>query len=455
MLGSVINSVLAWVERPSQRRNVVIGAVTLMPVAVLLYTVARYTIDAPFLDEWTLVPLVEKSYEGGLTFGDFWGQHNEHRLLFPKLLTLFLIRASDWRTSCLQGVTLLFAVGIILLVLIWLRGISRRQGVGFPYWAAPLLALLVFSMDQWENWFMGMQSLEYMNVLAVLGGFVVLARRSRGWPTLFWGALLGVVASYSRANGLGYWPIAGVLVWVTGEPGRRRKGELAVWCVVAAGVVASYLYSYHTPGGHASPISGLRAPGAVLAYVAIALGGPVANWHAWSAGVLGLCALAAVGSLTWVLVRREGIAIRGMSPILAGAAYAVFSASITAVGRAAFKGVDQGMSSRYLTNLNLVWYAVVCLSGLYVAMTWQRWSVRGRVVVMAVGIVFAGLLCANSAYGMSKWTERYRWRLPAVEELRTGNNADTLQRLFPGNPDIVLEYREVLKRRHLSVFRDN
>src|SRR5262245_62975011 len=67
-----------------------------IPLAYLIVMVATYSVDVPFADQWALVPLLEKSYRGTLTLRDLWSQHNEHRLLFPRMIMLVLARLSGW-----------------------------------------------------------------------------------------------------------------------------------------------------------------------------------------------------------------------------------------------------------------------------------------------------------------------------------------------------------------------
>jgi hypothetical protein len=52
---------------------------TLVPFAYLLYVVIKYGVAVPCLDQWDLVPVLDKMYRGELTGGDLWAQHNEHR----------------------------------------------------------------------------------------------------------------------------------------------------------------------------------------------------------------------------------------------------------------------------------------------------------------------------------------------------------------------------------------
>src|SRR5438876_11379636 len=69
---------------------------TLLPSAIMLGLIAHYGVNVPFWDEWSLVSFFEKAHDHALTFRDFVVQHNEHRIVFPKLIFLLLYRSSLW-----------------------------------------------------------------------------------------------------------------------------------------------------------------------------------------------------------------------------------------------------------------------------------------------------------------------------------------------------------------------
>ena len=78
------------------------------PVAYLLVFLIGFTVDVPYWDQWDLVPLLQKMDDGSLSLNDLWSQHNEHRLLFPRLVMLVLARISDW------NIYLEYAVSFVL-----------------------------------------------------------------------------------------------------------------------------------------------------------------------------------------------------------------------------------------------------------------------------------------------------------------------------------------------------
>ncbi len=94
------------------RQALLLRAIPLLIFAVLAICVFRYAVPIPILDQWALLPLLEKSYQHPLTWGDFWAQHNEHRLVFPRLIMLLCARLSGWDLRWELAVNLLLGVGI-------------------------------------------------------------------------------------------------------------------------------------------------------------------------------------------------------------------------------------------------------------------------------------------------------------------------------------------------------
>ena len=78
---------------------------TFLPFAFLLFMVARCGFDVPYWDSWRMVSMLEKTYDGTLTFQDVWGQHNEHRMFVPWMIMLGLARLTGWNHAAEWGVT--------------------------------------------------------------------------------------------------------------------------------------------------------------------------------------------------------------------------------------------------------------------------------------------------------------------------------------------------------------
>lgn len=83
-----IDLLLDWLLRPTKSGRVEFLrlAGVAAPFLVLAVMIAVFAVNVPFLDQWELVELFRKYHEGQLGFADFFAQHNEHRLLFPRLV---------------------------------------------------------------------------------------------------------------------------------------------------------------------------------------------------------------------------------------------------------------------------------------------------------------------------------------------------------------------------------
>ena len=77
-------------------RKIVVIAVLFLPLAFTFSFVYKFGITIPYWDQWELVPLLEKMHNHTLTLADLWAQHNEHRIIFPKILMMLLARLSNW-----------------------------------------------------------------------------------------------------------------------------------------------------------------------------------------------------------------------------------------------------------------------------------------------------------------------------------------------------------------------
>ena len=422
-------------------------AAALVPLGCLVAVMLRYSLDMPYLDQWEFVPLLAKSFEGPITLGDLWAQHNEHRLIFPRLIMLALAHLSRWNLRWELAANVVLGTALFLALAHLLRRTAARAGRVANPWLVPLLSLLVFSMSQWENWLLGWQLTEFLNILAAVLGIILLTRapcRTRH----FAGAIaLGVVATYSFANGLLYWIVAAPALRTGPAPTQRRRGGL--WAVAFLVTAASYLHGYSTPSYHPSLITMLQHPVHFAIYVLKYLGNPLVNWSGTGAAIAGAAGLAVFLGLERRLLRRHG-----RTPLVAPVAlalYAIASAAITGVGRVGF-GADQAMSPRYITFANLLWFAnlsFVVLASIEHPPEAERRVRLPRAWLPALAV--AGLLAFASLYGAYRWTERYHYRIEARGALLTGDDLEMLRRLHP-EPEKILERRPLLERHGLTIF---
>ena len=126
-----------------------------------------------------------------------------------------------------------------------IRITERLLQVQILKWSIPVLSIIIFSLSQGQNWLWGFQLMVPMNVLAVVAGFVLL-QTPNNWAKYSAAILLGVIASYSFANGVSYWFIGlFILLVLTFDNRRLMISRVAIW-LVAAGLTI-LLFTYRLP----------------------------------------------------------------------------------------------------------------------------------------------------------------------------------------------------------------
>src|SRR3990167_10311364 len=89
----------------------------LIPALMLLDKLVNNSVNVPFWDQWVYVDLFDKLRHGTLGLKDLWMQHNEHRILFPKLITLLFAQLTRWNLRAevlLNFVTASLSFGLLL-----------------------------------------------------------------------------------------------------------------------------------------------------------------------------------------------------------------------------------------------------------------------------------------------------------------------------------------------------
>jgi hypothetical protein len=144
------------------------------------------------------------------------------------------------------------------------------------------------------------------------------------------------------------------------------------------------------------------------------------------------------------------ISVRVLAPWIGMALYAIGTACITALGRVD-NGLDQAMSSRYVTMANLLWIPVA-IQFYWVARLNDgplvRRSLSFKVSVLCVLLVVASLI------GAYRWAERYNAYSALREEVLRGYELEGLRMVYPPDPSVILERRMALHRLKLGIFAE-
>ncbi len=344
-----------------------------IPAAAVLVLVLRYGVNVPYWDQWELVPNFVALSGGSLGLSDLAAQHNEHRMVFPRLIMLVLGTATQWNTVAEMVFSVGLAVCTLTVLLRLARPLLEEMGPLAGLCVVASVSTMLFSWMQWENWFWGWQIQWFLSVLATVLS-IALASWSlhRESPRLHvtGSALAALVVQYSIASGVVVWLLSGFILAFH----RRRLTILPLWAAVAGVFTALYFIGYIKPAHHPSLLAGFESPKVFLAYLGNYLSGPIGRSSLHGLAMLGLfLALTSFACIRWRA--RMDLVL----PWLAIGGFAVANALLTGLGRAGF-GAAQGLSSRYVTIALLLSIAVVPL-GLLAMLAWiasRRWrSVAG------------------------------------------------------------------------------
>src|SRR6476646_5984332 len=88
------------------------GVLILAPPLLIGILIFKNRVNLPVLDEWNgTAPLFEKMADGTLGIADFFAQHNEHRIFFPRLIFFTLGRLTHWNIRAELWVIWFLAIG--------------------------------------------------------------------------------------------------------------------------------------------------------------------------------------------------------------------------------------------------------------------------------------------------------------------------------------------------------
>jgi Bacterial Ig domain len=442
-----------------------LGAIITASVLAALYFlfVLHYSVNFLVEDDWGLVPIIHAALHSHLTLGLLWAQHNENRMLVPRLVIVgsALVHDYDSRSIILLG-AFLFIVSYGLL----LAAFRTYLGRSLTPLHAVSLGIVWFSLEDTENALWAFQLAWNMIVFFLMTLLFLLLKDWRHRNVVLTLAIVSAIAaSFSSLQGLILWPVGLIcLVWDQPQT-RRRNVECTVWIAFGALTTATYFRGYALPftGPSRSPAFALHHPVEMAQFFLATLGNVIATTST-DLGAHELLGLAVFVIAIFVVVRcvldRASRAHTAL-PVALIVFGVLFDASI-ALGRVGL-GVAAALVSRY-TMANLI---VLTGIGVFAWAHVRPWKeARGvglRGIVERAGIVllaaFLVIQCAAATnVGVNAARKRFESQIVGA---RTVVNLDEIpapqaQRLvslhvYPSLA-VLSPYLQEAKEDHLSVF---
>lgn len=415
----------------------------IFPAALLVYVWSTW-VDIPFWDQYDVTPLFQRGADGSLGLGDFFEQHNEHRLFFPKLVMYGLGSLTDWDTR-FEGVC---TIGFVVLTILLLGVALVRSGLP---WLVPAVAALMCSLTMYENWTWGFQLQIPLCILAAALCVAALSRIEGRGAWLLVATLCAVVASYSFGNGVVCWPL-GALWIVLHRSHPRRLRMLLAWCLAAALTIGFYFFDYES-ANEEMHASGMQV-GRILDYVCVQVGGYLDFNSVERARLYGRGA-AALAAVLLVIFAFASSDLRRASRFWLGlGAFGLGAVTLIALGRAS-QGGDIWITSRYANFAALVWVALAVLP--FVMLRGLRFT-RLRAFFQVLSCAFVVGIVSMQARLVPDVLSRVEDRAARLERaredaLRGAWGSDAFRSLYPQGRKLV-ETSLVLRALRLSAYRD-
>lgn len=355
---------------------VVLYSLAAVPALLPLWLIYQYSVDFPFWDQMmpSLAGALVKLQQHTLTLSDLVSQHNEHRILIPRLIYLPLAWLTHWsiRAELITEflVVCLTAAGIARLILITCQADPKPQPSARIGVLLFLSNAVIFNIVQFENWLWGLGLANVLPMFFITVALVLITSGLSRWKRAAAVMLCSVAATYSSGSGLLCWPIATAMFAFssTREELRLKRAPLLTILCAFVLTIGLYFIGYSRPADHAAV--GFH-PLRHLAYFVAFLG----NTFAFSTtldpslvgAIIGTCMLLMLVSIgafwarLWLVERDHRTTYRMLIWLLI-ASFPILGAAMASIARGNL-GPTQALTSRYvsfslylpLALIHLVW----------------------------------------------------------------------------------------------------
>jgi hypothetical protein len=443
---------------PINLPRLALAALAMLPAVAALWMALVFGRSTPYMDEWELVQNLINYQQHGLSFRELYAQHNEHRLLIPRLLMLpTMILAGGWDSRF----GMLASVGLTVISSLMLRSLAVRSLNLSPAagWIVLLpVNLLLFGWFQAETWTTGFQIALVIPLTAATIALRVLCGSGGLALKVPLTILIILAGMFSSGGGMLLWFVLFPCLWAYhSHELKTSKAHLlswsALWWIVAAVSFWAYFSGLQIPANNPSRALALHNPLDALAYVMVFVGAPMIRQSFMNSlfepGAILFGALLtggyliALGHVLWQWSDQAWR--RAAAPWLSLGAMVLFSAGLTAVNRLEY-GVIHACSVRYATPAIYFPIALLfLLPALVQRLTQQRAFAAGQ---RHAPLVTAGLMTLFATIATLTSLNMYDPAAARARSLRTGTaalavcrfvNVDSLliDRIYPSVATVV------------------
>jgi len=409
--------------------------------------------DIPFWDMWN----GHLGFFSNVMNGEqasWWAQHNEHRVILSRVLfwlDLKLFNGSDWFLITINYLLIIISCFIFYQLIKHRAKDCQSQNTSGVLFL--LICSLLFYWAQENNMTWGFQSqfiLAQLLPLAAFFTFYLSCSSENRYQSMgyFWlSCLFGILSLGSMANGVLALPLL-LLMAIILRASIFRKLVIATLSFV---LIYLYFSGYKSPASHGSLSQALiNNPLDVIAYVLLYIGGPFyflfgksSYFIAATAGLF-LALSALVFFIKTLVSERKSALVIAMLIFLM---YIGGTALGTAGGRVIF-GVDQALSSRYMTPALMAWSILIIIYMPYIE---RKYITNPKLVCVAVGLILL-LLLPTQRHALDSQSDKFFEHKVAALALELGiKDQDQIGKVFPSS-EWALSIAERPVERNYSIF---
>jgi hypothetical protein len=384
----------------------------------------------------------------------WWIQHNEHRIVLSRALfwlDLKLFNGSEWFLISINY--FLIAISSFIFYRLVDQQSKNLQSKNTKDLLFLLICSLLFFWAQENNMTWGFQSQFILAQLLPLTTFYVFyLSHNSNTPYqsigFFWlSCLFGVLSLGSMANGVLALPLLLVMSFIL------RASVFRKLTIAALSAVFIYLYflGYKSPASHGSLTQSLlNNPLDVAAYVLLYLGGPFYYLSGKDSymitGIAGLfLILSSIAFFIKLIISEKKNPLT--AAMLMFLIYIGGTALGTASGRVIF-GIDQALSSRYMTPALMAWSTLIIL---YLPYIERKYIENKKLVNIVVGLVFLSLL-PTQRHALDSQSDKFFEHKVAALALELGIKDQTqIGQVFPSSEWALAIVEQPVERNH-SIF---
>jgi len=437
------------------------------PALIILVLISTYGVNVPFWDQWDCVPrLIEKMNKGTLGFGDFFAQHSEHRIFFPRLVMFSLALLTHWNIK-VELFTSWVLVCICAYNLWRLQHVTGCNGSAAGFWLLFAANILLFTPLQSQNFLWGFQ-IGFFLPLAVFTSLLWIIPSSRTEIAFLAAIALSIIATFSIAGGFVSWLLAlFLLLFPNGRFNcQGRKGWLILFFLIFVSSQILYLWNYQKPTYHPSLLTAMRYPRQAIAYIFAYCGSTFAwgtafspKYVAVSVGAILLILFCAC--LFYLFLCRDDCILVGRSlPWVTLCLFAISNDVVTAIGRAGF-GTDHALVSRYVTFSVMMPIGLLFLMRLLFVHRREQTISQKYVMSVSMGLsilisTLAVLLMLSSLASLRVWAQTRHDRLcdkAVVQLINVIGDSNAFRRYVYPDPVYVPDLNGIIVR-HVQVCKE-